>query len=169
MKPYQITNNQLELYVKPSPKLGRGFIAFLSLIIFVGPILGMFLGFSAGAEFHIGYLLGIGLSSLVAYHFYKLYHWNTCGKEVFTFSENKLNYHADYGKFISNKQEFTFENLQFNIKPVGYKNEKMGVLLIEFDDTKYFESVVVLPIDTLHEIAGNYNRIEITINTFNEN
>ena len=104
MKPYQITNNQLELYVKPSPKLGSGFIAFLSLIIFVGPILGMFLGFSAGAEFHIGYLLGIGLSSLVAYHFYKLYHWNTCGKEVFTFSENKLNYHADYGKFISNKQ-----------------------------------------------------------------
>ena len=91
MKTYQITNNQLELYVKPSPKLGRIFIAFLGLIIFVGPIIGMFIGFSEGAEFHIGYLIGIGLSSLVAYHFYKLFLWNTCGKEVFTFSENKLN------------------------------------------------------------------------------
>jgi len=165
---YHIQNNQLELYVKPSSKIGRGFLAFLGIVIFVGPIIGMFIGFSEGAEFHIGYLIVIGLSSIVAYHFYKLFLWNTSGKEVFTFSENKLNYHADYGKFISNKQEFTFENLLFNIKPVGYKNEKMGILMIVIDDTKYFESVVVLPIDTLHEIAGNYNRIEITINPFYE-
>lgn len=153
MKTYQITNNQLELYVKPSSKIGRGFLAFLGIIIFVGPILGMFLGLSSGDEFHIGYLMGIGLSTLVAYHFYKLYLWNTCGKEVITIDNNKVLYHADYGKFISNKQEFTFENLTFHVKPVGYENEKLGILLFEVEEKKYLETVVVLPLATLNEIV----------------
>lgn len=153
MKTYQLQNNQLELYVKPSSKTGRGFIAFLGVIIFVMPIFGMVLGLTLGAEFHIMYLVGIGLSSLIAYHFYKLYHWNTCGKEVITFSENKVNFHADYGKFISNKQEFIYENLFFHIKPVGYEKEQLGVLLLEVGEKKYIETVVVLPLATLNEIV----------------
>lgn len=153
MKTYQLQNNQLELYVQPSSKIGRGFIAFLAVVIFVAPIFGMILGLTLGAEFHIGYLIGIGLSSLVAYYFYKLYHWNTCGKEVITFSENKVNYHADYGKFISNKQEFAFENLTFYVKPVGYEKEQLGILLLEVAEKKYLETVVVLPLVTLNEIV----------------
>lgn len=154
MIPYHIHNNQLELYVKPSSKIGRGFIAFLGIIIFVIPILGMFIGMSTGAEFHIGYLIGIGLSTLVANHFYKLFLWNTSGKEVITFSENKVNYHADYGKFISNKQEHTFENLIFHVKPVGYEKEQLGVLVLEVAEKKYIETVVILPLETLNEIVA---------------
>lgn len=153
MKTYQLQNNQLQLYVPPSSKIGRGFIAFLGVIIFVMPIFGMVLGLTLGAEFHIMHLVGIGLSTLIAYHFYKLYYWNTCGKEVLTFSENKVHYHADYGKFISNKQEFTFENLTFHVKPVGYEKERLGVLLLEVGEKKYIETVVVLPLATLHEIV----------------
>lgn len=153
MKTYQLTNNQLELYVKPSSKIGRGFLAFLGITIFIAPIFGMLLGLSYGAVFHIGYLIGIGLSSLVAYHFYKLYHWNTCGKEVITLSENKVNYHADYGKFISNKQEFIYENLFLHINPMGYEKEQLGVLLLEVAENKYLETVVVLPLATLNEIV----------------
>lgn len=153
MKTYQLTNNQLELYVQPSSKLGRGFLAFLGLVIFIAPIFGMLLGLSLGAEFHIMYLVGIGLSSLIAYHFYKLYHWNTCGKEVIILSENKVNYHADYGKFISNKQELIYENLFFHIKPVGYEKEQLGILLLEVAENKYLETVVVLPLTTLNEIV----------------
>lgn len=153
MKTYQYQNNQLELYVQPSSKIGRGFIAFLAVVIFVAPIFGMVLGVTLGAEFHIGYLIGIGLSTLVAYHFYKLYHWNTCGKEVITFSENKVNYHADYGKFISNKREFIRENLFFHINPVGFEKEQLGVLLVEVGENKYLETVVVLPLATLNEIV----------------
>jgi hypothetical protein len=153
MKTYQHQNNQLELYVQPSSKIGRGFIAFLAVVIFVAPIFGMVLGLMLGAEFHIGYLIGIGLSTLVAYHFYKLYHWNTCGKEVITISDNKINYHANYGKFVSNKQEFTYESLAFHIKPVGYEKEQLGVLLVEVAEKKYLETVVVLPLATLNEIV----------------
>ncbi len=153
MKTYQLTNNQLELYVQPSSKIGRGFIAFLGLIIFIGPIFGIFLGLTSGAEFHIGYLIGIGMSSLVAYYFYKLYLWNTCGKEVITIADNKVNYHADYGKFISNKQEFTYEALAFHIKPVGYEKEQLGILLVEVAEKKCIETVVILPLATLNEIV----------------
>ena len=153
MKTYQLTNNQLELYVQPSSKIGRGFIAFLGLIIFIGPIFGIFLGLTSGAEFHIGYLIGIGMSSLVAYYFYKLYLWNTCGKEVITIADNKVNYHADYGKFISNKQEHNFEDLSFYVKPVGYEKEKLGVLIIEITENKFIETVVILSEETLNEIV----------------
>lgn len=153
MKTYQLQNNQLELFVQPSSKIGRGFIAFLAVVLFVAPIFGMFLGFSIGAEFHIGYLIGIGLSSLVAYHFYKLYHWNTSGKEVITITDNKVNYHADYGKFVSNKQEFTFDNLTFYVKSVGYEKEQLGVLILEVAENKFIETVVVLPLVTLNEIV----------------
>lgn len=153
MTPYLIQNNQLELYVKPSSKIGRGFLAFLGLVIFLAPIFGMLLGLSLGNEFHIGYLIGIGLSTLVAYHFYRLFFWNTYGKEVITISENKVNYHADYGKFISNKQEHIFENLIFHVKPVGYEKEQLGVLVLEVAENKYIETVVVLPLETLNEIV----------------
>lgn len=153
MKRYQIINNQLELYVEPSSRIGRGFLAFLGLVIFIAPIFGMLLGLSLGAEFHIGYLIGIGLSTLVAYHFYKLFHWNTCGKEVITISDNKVNYHADYGKFVSNKQELNFEDLSFHIKPVGYKKEQLGILLVEVAEKKFIETVVILPLATLNEIV----------------
>ena len=152
MKTYQLTNNQLELYVQPSSKIGRGFLAFLGIAIFVAPILGMLLGLSLGAEFHIMYVVGIGVSSLVAYHFYKLYYWNTCGKEVITITNNKINYHADYGKFVSNKQEHNFEDLSFYVKPVGYENEQLGVLVIEITENKRIETVAVLPEETLNEI-----------------
>jgi hypothetical protein len=153
MQIYQLINNQLELYVKPSSKIGRGFLAFLGVVIFIAPIFGMLLGLSLGNEFHIMYLVGIGLSSLIAYHFYKLYHWNTCGKEVITLSENKVNYHADYGKFVSNKQEHTYETLTFHVKPVGYEKEQLGVLLFEVAEKKYLETVVILPLATLNEIV----------------
>ncbi|MBC5833687.1 hypothetical protein G6N05_02195 [Flavobacterium sp. F372] len=153
MKTYHLSNNQIELYVQPSSKIGRGFLAFLGLIIFVMPIFGMVLGLTLGAEFHIMYLVGIGLSTLFAYHFYKLYHWNTCGKEVITLSENKVNYHADYGKFVSNKQEHTYETLTFHVKPVGYEKEQLGVLLFEVAEKKYLETVVILPLATLNEIV----------------
>ncbi|CAM4275669.1 hypothetical protein [Flavobacterium terrigena] len=152
MKTYQLVNNQLELYVKPSSKIGRGFLAFLGLVIFIGPIFGMLLGLSSGNDFHIAYLIGIGFSSLVAYHFYKLFLWNTYGKEVITIDNDKVLYHADYGKFISNKQEHCFENLSFYVKPVGYEKEQVGVLIIEVTDKKFIETVVVLPDETLNEI-----------------
>ena len=152
MKTYQLQNNQLELYVKPSSKIGRGFIAFLGVVIFIAPIFGMLLGLSLGNEFHIMYLVGIGFSSLIAYHFYKLYHWNARGKEVITITDNKVNYHADYGKFVSNKQEFTFENLTFHVKSVGYEKEQLGVLILEVAENKFIETVVVLPDETLNEI-----------------
>jgi hypothetical protein len=161
MKTYQLQNNQLELFVQPSSKIGRGFIAFLAVVLFVAPIFGMFLGLTLGAEFHIGYLIGIGLSSLVAYHFYRLYHWNTCGKEVITFSENKVNYHADYGKFISNKQEFIYENLFFHVKSVGYEKEQLGILLLEVAENKYLETVVVLPLVTLNEIVEQLKKHDL--------
>lgn len=103
-KRYSLNNNILELYVKKSPPIGRGFLLFLAFVMVALPLLGMVLNFIDGAAFHFGYLMGLGLFSLVGFYFVRLFLWNTYGKEVIEIGETTVSYYVDYHYFKGNQK-----------------------------------------------------------------
>lgn len=117
-KRYTLTGNILELYVKKSPPIGRGFLLFLAFVMVALPILGMVLNFIDGAAFHFGYLMGLGLFSLVGFYFVRLFLWNTYGKEVIEIGETTVSYYVDYRYFKGNQKVIRYEGLSYSIVPI---------------------------------------------------
>lgn len=117
-KRYTLTGNILELYVKKSPPIGRGFLLFLAFVMVALPLLGMVLNFIDGAAFHFGYLIVLGLFSLVGFYFVRLFLWNTYGKEVIEIGDSTVSYYVDYRYFKGNQKVIRYEGLSYSIVPI---------------------------------------------------
>ncbi|KIX20059.1 hypothetical protein SY27_16215 [Flavobacterium sp. 316] len=152
-KRYSLTNKTIELYVKKSPPIGRGFILFLAFVSVALPILGMVFRFMDGGSFHFGFIIGLGAFSLIGFYFVRLFLWNTYGKEVITIGETTVSYYVDYHYFKGNQQEITYEELVFDIEPIGFEEEKLGRLIIAANDKDFIHSSVNMDLRELEEIV----------------
>jgi len=80
------------------------------------------------------------------------------GFELIQFGNNKLTYVVDYHWFKDKVKEFDFENINYEVKPMGYEEDNKGVLVIRFDNDKLLETVTKIPISDLESlIIGLYN------------
>lgn len=157
-KRYTFNNNILELYVKKSPLIGRGFLLFLAFVMVALPLLGMVLNFIDGNAFHFGYLIGLGLFSLVGFYFVRLFLWNTYGKEVIEIGDSTVSYYVDYHYFKGNQQVIRYEGLSYSIVPIGFEEEQIGNLLITASEKDYIESGVNMDITELVVLVGELER-----------
>lgn len=148
-KRYSLNNNILELYVKKSPPIGRGFLLFLAFVMVALPILGMVLNFIDGNAFHFGYLIGLGLFSLIGFYFVRLFLWNTYGKEVIEIGDSTVSYYVDYHYFKGNQKVIRYEGLTYSIVPIGFEEEQVGNLVITASEQDYIESGVNMDIAEL--------------------
>lgn len=153
-KRYNLTNNTLELYVKKSPPIGRGFILFLAFLCIALPIMGMAFNFMDGGAFHFGFLIGLGVFSLLGFYFVRLFLWNTYGKEVITIGETTVSYYVDYHYFKGNQQEITYEELVFGIEQIGFEEEQLGRLILAADDKDFIHSSVNMDLRELEELVA---------------
>lgn len=160
-KQYQFSNSKIELFVKPSPKIVRLFLLIMTFILIGLPILSFCLIATSQTPFHIGFLIGWGVFSLLSFYFYKLFLWNTYGKEVIEIKENNLIYYADYKKFIRNQQEKTFKNLTFAINQVGYDSEQLGVLIFLNNNELLLETATIIPIKELKKLIEEFEIKEL--------
>lgn len=64
MNQFKIDNNKFEIRVKPANLFVRFFFLFLSIIMVLLPLSGLVYNISEGSEFHIGYIIGLGMFSL---------------------------------------------------------------------------------------------------------
>ena len=104
-----------------------------------------------GAPLKIGYLIGIGLGGLLGFYIFRIYLWNSFGKEIIIFNKNDVSYVADYRLFSDGEKNKKFDTLTYSITPIGYEEENLGLLTIGIEDNK-IESVVKLPINQLEEL-----------------
>lgn len=158
-----LNNKTLELYVKKSPPLGRGFLLFLAFIMVALPIMGMVFNFLDGGAFHFGFVIGLGLFSLISFYLVRLFLWNTYGKEVITIGETTVNYYVDYHYFKGNQQEITYEELVFKIEPIGFEEEKLGRLIIAANDKDFIHSSVNMDLRELEEVIRKLTTVELTV------
>ena len=151
MKQFEFEKNTIILYVKKSPLIIRAIFLIISILFFLLPISGMALAMQNGSPLKIGYLIGIGLGGLLGFYIFRIYLWNSFGKEIIIFNNNEVSYEADYRLFKDGKKDKTFDVLTYSITPIGYEEENLGLLTIGVDEN-IIESVVKLPINQLEEL-----------------
>ena len=151
MKQFVIEDNKLTLLIKKSPFLVRLIFFPISFLFFILPIGGMVAYLVSGNEFHIGFLFGIFISSLLGIYMLRITLWNTFGKEVIIFNNSKVTYTADYGWFKDSLKSKVINSISFSILNVGYEEDNTGVLFIG-DKESNIESVAKLPINELEDL-----------------
>jgi len=151
-KRHTLNHKTLELYVKKSPPIGRGFILFLAFAMVALPVMGMVMNFLDGGAFHFGFLIGLGLCSLISFYLVRLFLWNTYGKEVITIGDTTVSYYVDYHYFKGNQKEITYEELAFEIEQIGFEEEKLGRLIIAANDMDFIHCSVNMNLTELVEI-----------------
>lgn len=151
MKQFEIEKNTLTLYVKKSPFIIRIIFLIISILFFLLPISGMIAAILNGDPLKFGYFIVIGLSGLLGFYIFRIYLWNSFGKEVIILNKNEISYEADYKYFKDGRKLIAFDTINFNITSIGYKEENLGLLTIGHEESK-IESVVKLPINQLEEL-----------------
>ncbi len=130
---FRLDDTSLTMWVKPPSVFLRGIYFFFAFLTGIGPIVGLVLSVTSGSGFHFGMLFGMGISGLISFYLLRVALWNTYGKETLSFSGDKVVYHADYGWFKDAKKVLpVLAELSFEIKSIGYEEEKQGTLLINY-------------------------------------
>ncbi|MEN2402200.1 hypothetical protein GKZ90_0020590 [Flavobacterium sp. MC2016-06] len=130
MTQYNLKNNQLKLSVKKSPFIIRYLLFLIAFMTFTLPILGMIGSVVTGNGFDFGFLIGIGLFSLLAFYLFRIALWNTYGEEIILFSKNEIIYEANYGWFRDAKKTIENQNINYDFSKVGYEEDNEAVLIL---------------------------------------
>lgn len=152
MKQIEFKQNQLILKVKRSALLGRLLLYLITFLSIALPLGGFIANMVNDGELKFFNLVFLFIFGLIAFYMLRVSLWNTYGFEVIQFNNNKLAYVADYHWFKDKVKEFTFENINYDIKLVGYEEDNKGVLIIKFDDDTILETVTKIPISDLESL-----------------
>ena len=118
-----------------------------SCAFFVGPILSMI---SAG-KLHLAFFFGAIIFGLIGFYLLRIALWNTYGEEIFLFDECQISYEADYRWFKDAKRIIETGDIELISKPVGYIEDKKGVLTVVVNSQE-LESVVKMPLEQLEKM-----------------
>ena len=156
MNRYQLENNKLTLFVKPSPIFVRALMFMFSFMLFILPIGSMVSYISEGKGIHAGFFIGIFIFGLLGFYLLRISLWNTYGKEIIIFNGNKCTYYADYKWFKDGLKTEEFHNVIFAINPIGYADNNESSLIIE-DDNSIIESVVKMSNEDIETLIRRLN------------
>lgn len=152
MKQIEFKQNQLKLRVKKSPLLGRLLLYLITFLSIFLPLGGFIVNIINGGELKFFNIVFLFIFGLIAFYMLRISLWNTYGFELIQFGNNKLTYVADYHWFKDKVKEFTFEKINYSVKPVGYEEDNKGVLVFKFDDDIVLETVTKIPISDLESL-----------------
>jgi hypothetical protein len=151
-KQYKLVGNELTLTVKKAPLFVRSVMFLFAFLFFLMPLVGMLLGLSMGKGLHIGYFIGIFFFSVMGFFMLRNALWNTYGKELIIFDENRVRYVADYGWFKDGKKEKEFTGqIEYGIRQLGYEDDNKGGLIIGLKEPS-INCVTKMPNSELEEL-----------------
>lgn len=160
MKQIEFKESQLILKVKKSPLIGRLVLYLITFLSVALPLGGFIVNMISNVGLNFFHILFLLLFGLIAFYMLRVSLWNTYGSELIQFNNNKLTYVADYRWFKDKVKEFSFENINYDIKPVGYEEDNKGVLVIKFDDDTALETVAKIPIADLESLITDLHKIK---------
>ncbi len=150
MQSIEINNNIFVLKVQKSPFILRYFILLLSLTSIIAPLIGMFFRIKYGGGIHFSNILFLGFFSLLGLYLFRIFLWNSYGKEKIEIDQLQVKYTLDYSLFKSQRIALISKKV-FSINKIGYEEDNLGTLVIgEGENT--FESVVKIKIEQLEQL-----------------
>jgi len=150
--------SELILRVKRSPLLGRILLYLITFLSIALPLGGFIVNMSSNVGLSFFHILFLFVFALIAFYMLRVSLWNTYGFEIIQFGNSKLTYVADYHWFKDKVKEFSFENINYDIKPIGYEEDNKGILVIKFDDDRVLETVAKIPISDLESLIIRLNK-----------
>lgn len=157
MNQIEFKENQLVLRVKKSPFLGRILLYLITFLSIALPLGGFIANMINGGELKFFNIVFLFIFGLIAFYMLRVSLWNTYGFELIQFGSNKLTYVADYHLFKDKVKGFSFENINYEVKTVGYEEDNKGFLVIKFDDDTVLETVTKIPIPDLESLITVLN------------
>lgn len=156
MKQYTIKNNVLTLRVKKGSLVLRYIILLFAIICILLPTFGIIANAVSGGSIKFHFFIVLGLFGLLSFFMFRTYLWNTYGKEIIYFSEEKVTYIADYRYFRDTQQISRSNNISLSIASIGYEEDKMGVLCIKNktsqEQVESIQCVTKMPQEQLKEL-----------------
>ena len=157
----QFTNGNpgtLTVYTHPTPKGIRIFLGLFASIAFIAPVLVTIILLVTGSGLSFGLIISYIIFWAVGYYLLRIILWNTFGKEIITFENDKITYHCDYKYFQDNKKEIKTDQLRIEIIKSEHHTE-LGLFCFTNSDEK-IEMVIPVSIAQLvpveEEIRKNY-------------
>lgn len=152
-------DKQLIISVRKSPIFVRIILMFILILFTTGPILGLISMVIEGGRIQFGHFISLALFWGLAYYVFRVFCWNTFGKEYISFSD-KVKYYSDFKFFKDSYKEFNNSNLSFEIEQIGYEENNEGVLIIR-NNNETIKSVIKIKIPELKksiERLKNYTK-----------
>jgi hypothetical protein len=154
MNRYQIDKNQLRLLVKKSPLFIRVTLYFFTALFFLMPLVAFLIG-ALIYGFHIAYFIGIFFFAILGLYMLRISLWNTYGKEIITYQDNKINYTADYGWFKDKIKTLALEGtIKFQVVPYQYEDDVLARLIITTENDGLV-CVTKMPFGELNEVIAS--------------
>lgn len=157
---YQIQTEVVFLEVKKASIILRTILYVLAILCIILPLGGVI----ASLIVHEG---GLSILNVMLFLFllflglfvFRLALWNTYGKEEIYFGSDVIYYQAHYGWFKDKRKKYEVNNkVVFDIKSIGYEEEKMGVLVVKCRDS-IMSSAVKIPIDQLEQLITEIKKL----------
>lgn len=148
---FEPDNSQLTLYVKKAPMVLRLVLITFSVLAVIGFIFGIYQAFTENELNFLSLIIPV-VTALSAIYFFRLFLWNTYGKEIITFSKNQITYVADY-KIFKDGENSISDHLGLHLSIIESKQSKGKHANIEFSSMdEQIKCVTNLSLKTCHEI-----------------
>ncbi len=158
MRQYNIEKNKLILKVEKTPLFVRTTLFVFSILFFLLPLASTITSIVLGNGFHITFLIGIFIFSIMGFYLLRIALWNTYGKEEITFNGSNIEYFADYGWFKDSIKPKEIVPLVYSIRQIGYEEDKKGALVIGKAD-RAIECVTKMKSIEIEELIGRLKSI----------
>jgi hypothetical protein len=110
---------RLTCYTKPTPMIIRIILGIIGTLAFVAPVVVLITMLASGDGFKIGIIVSFIIMWAIGAYLIRIVLWNTYGKEILEFSEDKLTYHCDYKYFQSNQKQIERNQIQIELISVN--------------------------------------------------
>jgi hypothetical protein len=125
-------------------------------MLFILPVIGMISYISEGKGLNAGFFVSVFIFGLLGFYLLRVSLWNTYGKEVIIFKENKCTYYVDYRWFKDGLRTEEFNEVIFAKNPIGYIENNESCLIIE-DDNSIIECVVKMTNEDIENLIRTLN------------
>ena len=148
----EFSNNgkrEITISVRKSPIFIRITLFIVFILFIIAPITGLAIMLVERMEMKFGIFISFGLFWGLGYYVFRLFSWNSYGKEHISFNES-VQYYSDFKYFKDSQTEFDNDNLTFEFEEIGYNEDNQGLLIIKSGENT-LKSVVKVKIPELKE------------------
>ena len=157
MNQIEWNNSTLTLHVKKSPVFIRGLLFFIFVFTAIIPIVAFVLNFINGNEFRLMSVFSLIFFGFLSFRVLRAALWNSYGKEIIVFSNNKIVYTTDFKWFKDKVKEYECNKLTFTSSRIGYEENDEGLLIIYINSEIQLNTVTKIKMPQLTSLIHQLN------------